>query len=381
MVAASPFPYPQGSQVLISQLAAWLHGRGHSVSLVAYHHGIGLEPDGVAIHRIPSLPGIGSVAAGPSWQKPLLDPFIARELLRVVQRGETDLIHAHNFEGLLAALAVRRLTGVSIVYHIHNAMGLELHTYFGSRLGRWAGGVVGRWVDAHLPRRADRCIVLSDQAVGYFQKRGVTRLRVIPPGIDFEPGDASRFRASLGQGPLILYSGNLDLYQDVELLLQAFQRVVEGCPAARLVLSTNAEPDFLAGRAGSLGIGKQIVFSPADDFGVVRDALAAADVAVCPRVSCLGFPIKLLNYMSAGKAIVVSAGSSSGVRHLENGWVVANGDAAGMTMAILALLDDPGLAGGLGRRARDTARREYNWDRVGQEVEAVYEDLAGRRVR
>jgi glycosyltransferase involved in cell wall biosynthesis len=379
MVAASPFPYPQGSQVLIGQLAAALQRRGHRVQLVTYHFGIGQAPEGVVVHRSRPLPGGRPVQARPSWQKPLLDLLLAGELLRTVRRCRPDVLHTHNFEGLLAALFVRCLTGVPVVYHVHNAMGLELHTYFGSRLGRWAGGVVGRWVDAHLARRADYCIVLTQAAVGYFQQRGVERLGLIPPGIDLGPGSAAAVRAQWGAGPLVLYSGNLDRYQDLDLLLRAFRLVAGARPDARLVFSTNGAPDECRALAGELGLGRQLFFVRADDFYVTRGLLAAADVAVCPRLICLGFPIKLLNYMAAGVAIVASAGSACGLRHLENGWVVADGDAAGMASAmaaaILALLDDPALARRLGEQARETAQRDYGWERAAAAIEDVYKQV------
>jgi glycosyltransferase involved in cell wall biosynthesis len=386
MVAACPFPYPQGSQVLVGQLAEALHRRGHTVRLVTYHRGAGQPPLGVKLHRIPALPGLGCVGPGPSWQKPVLDLLLARELLRVVRDQGSDTIHTHNVEGLLAALPVRRLTGIPVVYHVHNAMGLELHTYFGSRLGRWAAGLVGRWTDAYLPRQADYCIVLNDSAVGYFRQRGVERLRLVPPGIDFQRGEADRARQELGDGPLILYSGNLDRYQDLDLLLRAFRLVHGVRPDARLIVSTNAEPSGWQTKADALGIGEQTVFIPVDDFDTVRDLLAAADVALCPRQSCLGFPIKLLNYMAAGRAIVASAGSACGLRHMENGWVVQNGDTTGMAAAILRLLHDPVLAHRLGpppgtecpahgpqrvhlgpssgRHRRDLRTRRANWESV-----------------
>jgi glycosyltransferase involved in cell wall biosynthesis len=375
MVAACPFPYPQGSQVLIAQLSAALRRRGHGVRLVAYHAGVGQAPPGLEILRTPALPGRAAIGAGPSSQKPLLDLLLARELLRLVRRWPVDLIHTHNFEGLLAALAVRRRTGVPVVYHVHNAMGPELHTYFRSRLGRWAGGLVGRWVDAHLPLRADFNIVLDEGAVDYFQLRGVDRLQVIPPGIDFEPGEAARARQALGDGPLVVYSGNLDRYQDLDLLLDAFRLVVVARPDARLVLSTSGEPGDLQARAKALGIGGATLFLPAVDFGGVRDLLAAADVAVCPRQVCLGFPIKLLNYMAAGRAIVASTGSACGLRHMDNGWVVQDGDTAGMAAAILALLDDPGLARQLGKAAQRAARHDYTWDRAVDAIEGIYNQL------
>jgi len=377
LVAASPFPYPQGSQVLVGQLAAALQKRGHAVRLVTYHSGVGSPADGVVLDRIQALPGLGAARAGPSWQKPFWDLFLARELLQVAHSWQPDLLHAHNFEGLLAALWVRWRTGVPVIYHVHNAMGLELHTYFRSRPGRWLGGVAGRAVDAHLPRRADHCIVLNGRAVDYFRRRGVARLAVVPPGIEFEPGEAARARQSLGDGPLVVYSGNLDRYQDLDLLFRAFRKVAEARPAARLILSTNAAPGEWQALAGALGIGGQTRFVPAGDFATVRDLLAAADVTVCPRQVCLGFPIKLLNYMAAGKAIVAARGSACGLQHLENGWVVDDGDTQGLARAIIRLLDEPHLARRLGAAARRTVQQEYTWERAVAAIEGVYAQVGG----
>jgi glycosyltransferase involved in cell wall biosynthesis len=375
MVAASPFPYPQGSQVLISQLAAGLQRRGHEVQVVSYHCGVGQSPKGVAIHRIRALPGLGLVKARPSWRKPFLDLLLARKLLHLVRRWQPDVMHTHNFEGLLAALYVRRRTGTPTIYHVHNAMGLELHTYFRSRLGQWTGKLVGRWVDANLPKRADYCIVLHDGAVGYFQERAVDHLRVIPPGIDFEPGKAATIRQRWGGEPIVLYSGNLDGYQDLDLLLQVFQLVLDARPEAKLVFSVNSEPGKWQTKTEALGIGKQVYFVHTQGFATARDWLAAADVAVCPRTVCLGFPIKLLNYMAAGKAIVASEGSACGLRHMEEGWIVNNGDVTGMAAAIVKLLDDPALARRLGDSARQTAEREYTWDKIVLAIEEIYEHI------
>ena len=379
MVAACPFPYPQGSQVLISQLSTALHHRGHQVSLVTYHWGAGEPPTGLQVQRVATLPGMGPVKAGPSWRKPVLDMLLAHKLLRVVRDQEADVVHTHNVEGLLAALAARRLTGVPVVYHVHNAMGPELHTYFSGRVGRWAGGAAGRWADAHLPRRADQCILLIDDALGYFRQRGVERVAVVPPGIDFEPGESEPIRRKLGKGPLVVYSGNLDRYQDLDLLLDAFRLVLETMPETRLVVSTSAQPGKVSAHAREKEIDAKTVFFPAHDFDQVRDLLAAADVAVCPRQVCLGFPIKILNYMAAGRAIVASQGSARGLRHGENGWVVPNGDARGMAAAIVALLDDPDLARRLGEGARQSARSEYNWNRVTAAIEKIYAQTTARR--
>jgi glycosyltransferase involved in cell wall biosynthesis len=304
-----------------------------------------------------------------------------RAVRRLLGTRPVDLVHAHNVEGLAVALAAVRgpFARVPVVYHIHNAMSLELHTHFRSRPGRWLAGLAGRWLDAELPRRAGWCIVLTEGAVPFFRERGVARLSCIPAGIDLDAGDAAAARELLGPGPLVLYTGNLEPYQDLDLLFGAFRQAAAARPEARLVLSTNARAHEWQARAAALGIGDKVLFVPSDDFGAVRDLLAAADVAVCPRQACLGLPIKLLNYAAAARPIVVSAGSAGSLRHMENAWVVPHGDADGMAAAIVALLDDPELARRLGLAARHTAETQHNWDRVVQDVEAVYAGvLAGR---
>jgi len=381
MIAACQFPFPQGSQVLIGQLAAALQRRGHAVRLLTYPDGLGASPAGVSVQRIPRLPGLGPIRGPLSPQKPVLDLRLVRALRRLLHTWPVDVVHAHNIEGLAVALAAARgrFAGVPVVYHIHNAMSLELHTHFRSRPARWLAGLAGRWLDAELPRRAGWCIVLTEAAVPFFRERGVTRLSCIPAGIDLDAGDAAPAREILGPGPLVLYSGNLEPYQNLDLLFEAFRQVAAARPAARLVLSTNARTHERQACAEALGFGGKALFVPSHDFGAVRNLLAAADVAVCPRVACLGLPIKLLNYMVAARPIVVSAGSAGSLRHMENAWVVPNNNVDGMAAAILALLDDPALARRLGEAARRTVETHHHWDRVVQDVEAVYAGvLAGR---
>jgi glycosyltransferase involved in cell wall biosynthesis len=105
--------------------------------------------------------------------------------------------------------------------------------------------------------------------------------------------------------------------------------------------------------------------------------LAAADVAVCPRIACFGFPIKLLNYMAAGKAIVVARGSAKCISHLEDG-LVAGDDAGMIAEGILRLLRDSELAHRLGEAARHTVESRYRWSHAVRRVERCYDRLVGR---
>lgn len=107
---------------------------------------------------------------------------------------------------------------------------------------------------------------------------------------------------------------------------------------------------------------------------LIRDL---AHALVCPRSSWSGFPIKLINYMATGRAIVAADGSAKGIVHGETGLTFRNGSAAGMAAALLRLYDDPALRQRLGENARVAARARYSWRRAALQVEAIYSEVCG----
>lgn len=382
MIAASPFPLPQGSQVLVTGLSETLQRRGHNVTIVTYPMGASYPlPPHVPLRRAAAVPFYRRLDPGPSFWKPLQDLLLAREVLAQIRTSPPDLLHTHNMEGLLIGLWIRRKTGLPLVYHMHNLMEPELPAYFRFRALRWAGQVLGGWVDGNLPRRAQACIVLTKQAVAPLQRLGVppARIHMIPPGMhlpeESPPPTEARQRRGPGTSPLVLYSGNLDRYQDLGFLLRAFQRVLQIQPQARLVLATHR--GIAKGRVQALqhklGTGGQL--QVLSNWQEMQDLIVACDVAVSPRQVCWGFPIKILNYMAAGRPIVAAAGSAQGLRHMETGWVVPNGDEAAFAQAILTLLQDRATAEQLGRAARQEIRQHYSWTACAAAVERIYATL------
>ena len=105
MVAACPFPVAQGSQVFIKQMSEALVKRGHQVHLICYQFGTHHEECNFTIPRITSYTRF---RAGPSFQKPLLDFMLTLKLWQMVKREKIDIIHAHNYEALLAGFLVRK---------------------------------------------------------------------------------------------------------------------------------------------------------------------------------------------------------------------------------------------------------------------------------
>ncbi len=188
------------------------------------------------------------------------------------------------------------------------------------------------------------------------------------------PRDAAAHRPRAGSEALVCYAGNLDGYQNLGFLLRSFARVRARVPAARLVLVTHAAPGALR---RAVGPGVEIV--RAASYDEVRARLDAADVAVSPRAERYGFPMKLLNYMAAGKAIVASAGSAKGLRDGVTGRIVPDGDEVAFAAAVVELLSDAAARARLGTAARHAVEDPRAWDGVLDRIETVYRNVLAAR--
>jgi glycosyltransferase involved in cell wall biosynthesis len=350
LVIAGPFPAFRGSQVLVGHIADGLRSRGHRVELVTYGSWLAGRP-------------------GPSLARLGLDLALVLRLAARVWRQRLDVIHAHNYEAAIAGLVAARLTGRPLVYHGHSAMADELQTYFRSPGARRLGHRLGRLLDAHVPRRADFCIAVTDELGMRLRRVGVRddALACIPPVA--APADL-RPMAGAGSEPLVCYAGNLDGYQNLGFLLDAFRRVRASEPLARLVLVSHADAQANAAR---LAPEAGVEIAHAASYDEVRLRLAGAAVAVCPRTERSGFPMKLLNYMAEGKAIVASAGSAKGLVAGVTGIVVPDDDPTAFAAAVVDLLRDPVTRARLGRAARASVEEPAAWENVLDRIEAVYE--------
>ncbi len=370
MIAACPFPWPRGTPIRIHRVAEAVARRGHAVHVVTYHLGQELADPPFVVHRIRDVPLYRRTSPGPTVRKLfLLDPMLAGLLRRLHREIAFDLIHAHHYEGLL--VASHALRGIPIVYDAHTLLASELPTYR-LALPRRLVRAIAPWLDRYLPRRAHRIIAVSETIRHTLITLGASapeRTHVIPNGVEWE-----RFPAEWGitaEAPTVVFTGNLAPYQGVDLMLQAFALLHARRPDARLVIVTESPFTPYEALARRLGVRAAVDLRRAT-FPEQPAILAAATVAVNPRVHCDGIPQKVLNYMAAGLPVATFESSAGPLRHEVTGLCVPDGDTTAMAAALERLLIDRTLARTLGDAARAQARREFSWDQVAARVEDVY---------
>lgn len=308
-----------------------------------------------------------------------------------------DLVHFHASlpsQSLVARLACALAPGATtpLVGHLWNAfVDKDDLRPLGSRPEAFSHRVLNSKALARLGLSAVPEVIVSSA----YQERQLRdagyagAVHRISNGIDLshfrpaEPGEREKERERFGLPPdglHVLYTGHLTPWKGVRYLVMAFARASWDYPDARLVIAHTEygrEGWRIRRDVGRLGIRDKVIF-----LGRVDPAALArtADIAVLPAIGTVGtavYPNVLLEWMATGLPIIAS--DLPAVREVvqdgADGLLVPPGDVEALGTAIGRLLKDGSARGMLGREARRTAEALFGWERIGERVRGVYEEM------
>jgi glycosyltransferase involved in cell wall biosynthesis len=392
MVAACPFPANFGSAASIREMSDTLSDMGHNIHVVTYPSGQEeIRIRRAKVHRTAPFRPEQNVKGGPSSEKFVLDFQLLRLLCKVIRRERIDIIHAHNYEGALVGILAKWLTRRPLLYNAVNLMADELAGYRFIRPA-WLAHGLARGLDWFTPIFPDHITAVSHDLRTWFIDHGVpaAKVDVVPAGIEpelFDHPEPEKFRQryQLNGRQVVMYTGVLNAYQRIDYLLRAFAVALREKPDALLLMVSAlvSEADEKEHRqlAAELGISRSIIWISPHTLKDLPSYLALADVCVVPRPECPGHPIKLLNYLLAGKPVVSFAGGAKGVNHLHDAFIVSNHDCEALGRGIVTLLNDRKLAAELGANARATVLANFQWRHICAKIERIYDRLLeGARV-
>ena len=366
MIAPEPFFEARGTPFSEFHRIRALTTLGHTVDLVTYPFGRDVEIPGLRIFRSLRPPGVSHVRIGPSWAKVPLDFFLACTALRLAITRRYDAIHSHEEGGAIGVL-LAWLRRRPHLYDMHSSLPQQVSNFgYGSKT--WLARTLG-WVERFMIRGSRAVIVICPElgtTVRNLNATVPTFLIENAPGSGSapEPGTGRRIRRELelsDDRPIIMYTGTFEAYQGLDLLFDAMARVASANRAALLVM-VGGEPAQIAAaqaKVDALGIRQAVRFAgqrPAEDVPAFLDA---ADVLVSPRSTGTNTPLKIYQYLRAGKPIVAT-------RLLTHTQVLSD-DTAMLTPAtpdalaqgIVAVLNDRGRADTLAQNARRLADTKY----------------------
>jgi glycosyltransferase involved in cell wall biosynthesis len=383
MVAACPFPFSRGTPIRIFRMAEALSQRGHEINVFTYH--LGNEANGAPfnIHRIPDIKTYRKYSPGPTYQKLfVLDLLLAIKLYKFIKQNKIDIIHAHNYEGLLISLFIRKYLKKPVIYDAHTLLESELPYYrlgFSKKFEKLIGLRLDRW----LPKKADHIITVTDRIKTKLIQDSAANpenITTIMNGVEedhfnIKLKDLNTFR---DKKKILIFTGNLAPYQGIDLLLRVFQQVLYERQDVKLLIISDSSFEYYEPLAHALKIRKAIDVLQSD-FSTLPKYLAQADIALNPRIDCDGFPQKLLNYMAAGKPIVSFESSGRNLIDGQTGLIAEDGNIPAFANAILKLLNNAAYANNLGNNAREFIISNYSWKNTAVLTEAVYEQVLSKK--
>lgn len=316
MIAPEPFFEPRGTPFSEYHRIRALADLGHTVDLVTYPFGRDVELPGLRVHRALRPPFVHRARIGPSWAKVPLDALLALKAAHVAfkWRGQFAVVHSHE-EGGAIGLVLAWALGVPHLYDMHSSLPEQLSNFRFSRSRVLLG--LFQMLERQLLARS-RVIIVICKYLEDLVRRVRPDVRVVlienapgSGGIVAPEGSRERLRSRYDvqpDAPLVLYTGTFEAYQGLDLLFGAMRVVRTARPDARLLV-VGGYPDQVAKareEARRAGIEEVVIFTgeqPSDDIPAF---LSAADVLASPRSRGKNTPLKIYQYLRAGKPIVAT---------------------------------------------------------------------------
>jgi glycosyltransferase involved in cell wall biosynthesis len=176
---------------------------------------------------------------------------------------------------------------------------------------------------------------------------------------------------------VVMYVGNLEKYQGVDLLLESFALVWQQTQGVRLVI-IGGRADHIEEyqqKAGELGIGPGVDFLGPRPVNRLREFLSKADILACPRTKGINTPMKLFSYLHSAKPVLAT--------NLPTHTQVLNDDIAVLAepypepfaKALMMLISDEQRRLALGRAAKEFIEARHTYTVFREELNRLFDWL------
>lgn len=378
LLAPHPFFQQRGTPIAERMLLEVLTGHGYRVDVLTFPEGEDVDLPGCRILRIPRPPFVRNIRPGFSLKKLACDTVMLVQTLALVRRNRYDLVHAVE-ESAFMALAARWLFGTPYIYDMDSGLARQMTDKFPilRKVRRLLDACESLAVRGALGTLAV-CKSLEDQARAFHPGGLVARIEDVSLLADSED-EAEDVPQG---GPVIMYVGNLETYQGIDLLVDAFRRVLPEVPDARLAIIGGSSVDVAAyrERCAALGLGESVWLAGPRPVERLAAYLRCATVLVSPRIHGDNTPMKVYSYLDSSRPLLATRLPTHTQVLTDEIACLVDPEPAAMARGLIDLLRDREHRERLAVSAREYAQRELTRAAFERKVLRFYDLIEARVV-
>lgn len=382
LISPQPFFQWRGSPIRVAFNVLALTELGYQVDLLTLPIGEDKKIDGVNVIRVANPLGFKTIPIGPSLLKILFDVLILSKGISLCLKNKYDVVHGIEEAGFIGAI-LARLIGARAVFEKHSDP-------FSYKKGKLKNLILRIYAGVEkLAVRMSDAVICTGQGLVQQVDAMETSTRAfhvsdIPSSLlEFEEKKVAAVRRKLKKTPdevLVSFVGSFALYQGVDLMFSAIPQVIKQCPHARFIIigGSDKEIEEQNKRFSAMGIAQQVSFLGKIAPDILPNYLRASDILLSPRASGVSSPLKVLDYMKAGRSIVATDIPSNRLLLKEENAMLTKSVSEEFSRRIIQLVDDKQRRQRMGTANYILYRSRYNFNYYCEQLESCYSVLLGK---
>lgn len=356
---------------------------GYEIDLLTFNEGEDRSYPNVTIYRVGKLLRFRKIRPGFSSKKLVLDVFMFFHMVRLLVRKRYLVIHAVE-ESAFMAMVLGFVFRTPFIYDMDSSLATQIIDKFTSlsvieKPLRWLESLPIRWACAVVPV----CDALMNLALRY-RSEGVYLLKDISlldkscslssvPEVDnlSEIGDPS--------SDILLYVGNMEPYQGIDLLLESFALAVSKKEDLKLIVIGGTEADVNKYRniVIDFGIVEKAHFMGARPLEYLNAYCLQAKLLVSPRIHGENTPMKIYSYLDSGVPVLATRLSTHTEVMNDGNSFLAEPNANAFSGAIEEVFEDYDVALSRANVAADLIAKEHSKTSFSNRIISIYTTLFG----
>lgn len=376
VLAPQPFFINRGTPIDVQLVVQALSERNDTnIDMIVYPVGEDITLPKVTVYRVPLTSNIKDIRPGFSLKKIYIDFFMFFYTWKRVHSGKYSMIHAGE-ESVFIAMLMKMIYKIPYVYDIDSSIAQQL-VEKSPKLQPFANFF--SWCEAKAMKgalaNAPVCHALRELCEKNNSSKTVTLHDISQlKNPDLEPTGLIRKEIN-SDGLILLYCGNLEVYQGVDLLVESFPYVTKEDVNVELVIIGGIPEDieFYTQKAKDLGVEKNIHFLGPRPFDQLDSYLADADILVAPRVKGVNTPMKIFPYLHSGKPVLLTKLYTHTQIVTDEEAYLADANPKAFGAGIVELAKNKELRDKLGKNGRAFVEKDHVYSAHKRRVDELYD--------